>query len=421
MKRRDFLRRAAMAGLALATPLSWVRPARAEDIGSYDGPLWITINCDGGWDPTMVCDPKGNSVNQSFTPDQIVSSGPFSVAPIDFVSTFFETYKSKLMVINGIDLSTNNHQPGRRNVWSGKLGEGHPNFAALVAGCAAPDAPMAFLNEGGYEETAGLVTATRPEPGNLDFFKRIANPNFIDAQGAATYHDDQTAEMVRKARMERLQTQRSVQTLPRAKGSMDTLYTARVGQTQLKKLIQHLENPTGGNKLIRQLKLTLAAYQAGLVAGAHLSSGGFDTHSDHDNRQTSALSELFEGLQFLFDELEVTGLSDSVIVAVSSDFSRTPTYNGNNGKDHWPYTSMMLYGPGRIPGGRLVGATDDAQEILRVDPSDPSVILDDNDMTGVRITPAHIHTGLREIAGITNHPVAQQFPLSSEVHLPLFD
>ena len=117
----------------------------------------------------------------------------------------------------------------------------------------------------------------------------------------------------------------------------------------------------------------------------------------------------------------MTGLSDSVVVAVSSDFSRTPTYNGNNGKDHWPYTSMMLYGPGRIPGGRLVGATDDKQEILRVDPYDPSIILDDNDMTGVRITPAHIHRGLREIAGLTNHPVAQQFPLMTDVDIPLFD
>ncbi|MDP6947089.1 MAG: DUF1501 domain-containing protein, partial [Myxococcota bacterium] len=348
-----------MAGLAVASPLGLSRMARAEEIGSYDGPLWITINCSGGWDPTMVCDPKGNSVNQSFTTEQILTKGPFAVAPIDFVDTFFEAHKSKLMVINGIDLSTNNHEPGKRNVWSGRLGEGHPNIAALIAGCAAPDAPMAFINDGGYEETAGLVTATRPESSDLDFFKRIANPNYVDAQGADTYHDDEVADAIRKARKARLDTQRSGQTLPRARLSMDTLYTARVGQTQLKKLIKHLENPTGGNKLIRQLKLTLAAYQAGLVAGAHLSTGGFDTHDDHDNRQTSALSELFLGLEYLFEELELTGLSDSVVVMVSSDFSRTPTYNGNNGKDHWPYTSMMLYGPGRIPGGRLLGATDE--------------------------------------------------------------
>lgn len=421
MKRRDFFRAAALAGLSVATPWPLSRMARAEEIGSYDGPLWITINATGGWDPTMVCDPKGNSVNQSFTPDQIVNKGPFSVAPIDFVEAFFEAYKSKLMVINGIDLSTNNHAPGRRNVWSGNLGEGHPGIAALVAGCAAPDAPMAFINDGGYEETAGIVTATRPESNNLDFFKRIANPSYIDAQGLDRYHDDEVADTIRKARMARLNTQRSGQTLPRARHSMDTLYTARVGQGQLKKLIKHLENPTGGNKLIRQAKLTLAAYQAGLVAGAHLEATGFDTHSDHDNRQTNALQELFAGLQFLLDEIENLGLSDSVVVLVSSDFSRTPTYNGNNGKDHWPYTSMLLYGPGRIPGGRLVGATTDMQDILRVDPTDPSVVLADEDQSGVRITPAHIHQGLREIAGLSLNPLAQQFPLMASPMVSLFD
>jgi uncharacterized protein (DUF1501 family) len=421
MKRRDFLRHAAFAGLALATPFSMGRVARAEELGSYDGPLWITINATGGWDPTMVCDPKGGSINQSFTKEQIVQHGPFQVAPIDFISGFFDKYKSKLMVINGIDTSTNNHGPGRRNIWSGNLGEGYPNYAALVAGCTAPDAPMTFINDGGYEETAGLVTATRAESNNLDFFKRIANPNQIDAQGLNHYHDAEIAETIRKAQMDRLDAQRTAQTLPRVKHSMDTLYTARVGQKQLKKLIKHLENPTGGNQLIRQAKLTLAAYQAGLAVGAHLSIDGFDTHDAHDMKQTAALQELFAGLQFILDEVEDRGIAESVVVMVSSDFSRTPGYNQNNGKDHWPYTSMILYGPGRIPGGRLLGATDDNQNLLRVKPNDPTIVVADDDPSGVRITPAHIHHELREIAGVSDHMLTQNFPLMNNEVIPMFD
>ena len=69
----------------------------------------------------------------------------------------------------------------------------------------------------------------------------------------------------------------------------------------------------------------------------------------------------------------------------------------------------------------LVGATTDMQEILRVDPNDPSIILPDEDPSGVRITPAHIHHGLREIAGISNHMVAQQFPLMANPMASLFD
>ena len=70
MNRRDFLKASAMAGLAVASPLPFMKMARAEELGTYDGPLFITINATGGWDPTMVCDPKGNGINGSFTPDQ---------------------------------------------------------------------------------------------------------------------------------------------------------------------------------------------------------------------------------------------------------------------------------------------------------------------------------------------------------------
>ena len=54
MKRRDFLKTTALAGLAVAAPLPFSSIARAEDVGSYEGPLWITINASGGWDPTIV-------------------------------------------------------------------------------------------------------------------------------------------------------------------------------------------------------------------------------------------------------------------------------------------------------------------------------------------------------------------------------
>ena len=33
-----------------------------EDDG-YDGPLVLTIHANGGWDPTLFCDPKAPNVN----------------------------------------------------------------------------------------------------------------------------------------------------------------------------------------------------------------------------------------------------------------------------------------------------------------------------------------------------------------------
>ncbi len=45
----------------------------------------------------------------------------------------------------------------------------------------------------------------------------------------------------------------------------------------------------------------------------------------------------------------------------------TPAYNGTGGRDHWPYTSMLLMGPGLVT-GRAVGGYDDGFNGIGVDP-----------------------------------------------------
>ncbi len=51
-------------------------------------------------------------------------------------------------------------------------------------------------------------------------------------------------------------------------------------------------------------------------------------------------------------------LLDEVIVVAMSELGRTPRLNGAGGKDHWPYTSVLVAGPG-VAGGQVIGATDD--------------------------------------------------------------
>jgi len=394
--------------------------ARAEENSVYEGPLWITINASGGWDPTMLCDPKGGSIN-SFSTDEIQSIGPFKCPPINFVTEFFNKYKGQLTVINGLDTQTNAHEPGRRHVWSGTLSEGYPTMAALIAGVHAPAAPMAFISDGGYENTAGVVGATRADDKKLDILKLIANPNFIDAEGTNLYHDAEIGDMIQKTRMARLQGLKENQRLPRLQASMGSLYTARLGQKQLRKLTKHLGNvDTGESRLIQQARLSLAAYQAGLCVGAHLSTGGFDTHSDHDNRQSTAMQRLINGVDFIMTEAENRGIQDQIVVVVSSEFSRTPGYNSNNGKDHWPYTSMFLMAPGRVSGGRVIGATDDQQNAMRIK-TDSLEVVGDDDMSGVRIQPSMVQHALRQVAGIDQATLSNAFALPSSSAVNLFD
>ena len=411
MKRRDFIRLASLTGLAVTTPWGVSNLARAKSFSKYEGPLWITINADGGWDPTMICDPKGGEIN-SFGADEIVDIGPFKVPPLDFVTGFFNKYKDQLMVMNGIDTSTFNHKPGKRFIWSGKLGEGSPAFGALAAAAEAPELPLAFISQGGYEFTANLVAPSRAESADLDLIKKIAYPNRIDADGSEHYFEKEIEKLIRDTRTKRLDTLHDRQHLPRIKRSMSSLFTARIGQEELKQLTEYLTAPEEtNNPLKKQGKLALAAYKAGLAISANLVIGGFDTHDNHDMKQGKAMKQLLEGVDYIMEEAAAMGVADQVVILVSSEFARTPGYNAKMGKDHWPFTSMLAMGSG-IPGGKVVGGTTDKQGAMRIKPAIMETVSDD-DPTAVRLTPAHIHQGLRKLANITDHPLAKAYPLET--------
>ena len=59
MKRRDFLK----AGAALSSSLLLPCSLRANPTA----PLWIHLHAGGGWDPTMLCDPKPEVNNLGFS------------------------------------------------------------------------------------------------------------------------------------------------------------------------------------------------------------------------------------------------------------------------------------------------------------------------------------------------------------------
>jgi uncharacterized protein (DUF1501 family) len=193
------------------------------------------------------------------------------------------------------------------------------------------------------------------------------------------------------------------------------LWLAREGGDELAALEKALpkELAQGGNPLVRQAQLALAAFKAGLSVSANLTLGGFDTHGDHDDSHYPRLQELLEGVDFIVEEGERQGLSDRLVVVVGSDFGRTPHYNDGNGKDHWSITSMLLMGPG-IKGDRVIGTTDEGHRPIEVDPK----TLAPAPGKGVRITPEHVHEALRKLAGIDGSDVAAHFPLKA-APLPL--
>ena len=121
-------------------------------------------------------------------------------------------------------------------------------------------------------------------------------------------------------------------------------------------------------------------------------------HSDNDNRQSVLWDDLFAGLLALDDLLALTPaasgapLADETVVVVVSEMGRTPALNSDNGKDHWPYTSAMLFGT-PVAGDQQIGGFDENFSGKTVD-------LASGDLgPGVVPTTSHIGATLLALAG----------------------
>ena len=85
-------------------------------------------------------------------------------------------------------------------------------------------------------------------------------------------------------------------------------------------------------------------------------------------------------------------------MVVLSEMGRTPMLNGFNGKDHWPYTSALLFGPG-ITGDRVIGGFDESYYGLTIDPATA-----EPDPNGTVLSAEALGATLLQYAGVDPNP-----------------
>ena len=159
-------------------------------------------------------------------------------------------------------------------------------------------------------------------------------------------------------------------------------------------------------RMSQQADIALASFKAGVCVSANLTIGQFDSHNNNDEDQMKLIPEFLAGIDYLLRRAEDLKIREQLVVVVQSEMGRTPNYNNGNGKDHWSVGSVLFLGRG-IKGNRVVGATDEKQFAVPVDPK--TLALDKE--KGIRVRPEHVHQALREYAGIADHPLSKKFPL----------
>jgi len=412
--RRDFLKLCGLAGLGVAVPLRfpWATGAEARN-APYDGPYYVVINAEGGWDTTYLMDPKGiNEINHLYKEGDILTKGAHKFAPTDkhkqagmSNEEFFGEFGDDLLVLNGLDYSVNNHAPGARYMATGKLDStAYPTFAALVAGCKGLACPLSFLTFGGYSATGNLVAMSRVP--YLPSLRSLANADALEGNERSPYHDRFALDRIERTLEANLQTRSAPPRLPRAERAENMLFAAQANSLSLARVTPHLSRDIPRERLAQHAEIALASFKAGVCVSANLNIAGFDSHDDNDNKQMRLIPELLAGVAYLIRRAESLKIRDRLVVIVQSEMGRTPDYRRGTGKDHWSVGSVMFLGRG-IKGNRVIGATD--EKLFGV-PLNPQTLACDKDKC-IRVRPEQVHAALRELAGIADHAFSRRFPL----------
>ncbi len=412
---------------------------------AFNGPYWLIIEAAGGWDPTSFCDPKGfglgvNGDINNYDQNDIRQAGNIHYAPppdsfandtsLFSNQDFFDAHFQRLLVLNGLNYGTNSHAVGQTASWTGSRALNYPSIGALIASEMAPDYSLPFVanRNAPVSKTNGLVPATMISGGSdLNAIREIAFPNRTNVSQTNQYHSNNVRSLIDTASASRRQRQMAENRLLRLQNALGQHNASRNRDAaSLRTFVNNLNAASAPNSYVNgrsnarnmfnQAQIAFAAFEAGAAATAQIGIGSFDTHSDHDARHYPRLMDYLAAVDNIISDAMARGIGNNLIIVMGSDFGRTNKYNSDNGKDHWPHTSMMLWAaPGHIQGDRVVGATDDLQRSMAVNPN--TLALDSN---GVEITPEYLHQALRSLAGIDMNPaVAGNFPFAEQV-LPIF-
>jgi uncharacterized protein (DUF1501 family) len=107
----------------------------------------------------------------------------------------------------------------------------------------------------------------------------------------------------------------------------------------------------GGNDLAKQLDVVARCIAANAPTRVYsVQLGGFDTHADEKNTQTTLLGQLDAAVSAFVDKIATNSHGPDVVVALYSEFGRRVTANASNGTDHGTASNIFVIGP-KVNGG----------------------------------------------------------------------
>lgn len=425
MDRRTFLH-ASAAGLTLgSTGLALPRRARAA-APSADDLRFVFVFASGGWDTTRVFAPEFDNGGVDMEPEaERATSG--NITWVDHpsrpaVRAFMEANHHRLLVVNGVLVRSIAHEICTMLALTGGSSGLDPDWAALLASALSDRFTLPHLVIGGPSFPGELVAdvARTGSAGQLEALLSgdilAWNDRYVGTPSTPWQNTIDRYVARRAAGREQSSHSPVDQALARE-------YAAATRAAMGLKGYRYVMDFTGGAELGTQAVVAADALALGLCRCVTLGHAGeqglgWDSHADNDATQAANFEGLFGGLAELMALLDQTpavgglagtgSLADQTVVVVMSEMGRTPQLNLTNGKDHWPYTSVMLLGPGlstdRVIGGYDGGFAGQTVDLASGEAGGDSIIMAEAVGAGLLqlagIDPAAHVTGTAPLAGM---------------------
>lgn len=367
MNRRSFL-----GGSALAMALPSLLLARRGKAAPADGDLrFVFVFASGGWDTTRVFAPVFDNPDV----DMEGAAQPASEGGISWVdhpnrprvSAFMRGNAHRMVVVNGILVRAIAHDICTMLALTGGSSGLDPDWATILANAAAERFTLPHLVVGGPNFSGDMVTSVA-RTGSASQLAALLSGDILERNDR--YIGSPSAPV--ESAVDRFVRRRAV---ARASGShspvdqaLANTFASATDAAQGLKDYQYIMDFSAGTSLADQARVAVDALRLGLCRSVTLGFEGggglgWDSHADNDATQGPLFESLFTGLGELMGLLDTTAaedggiLAERTVVVVMSEMARTPQLNATLGKDHWPYTSMMLMGPG-LAHGRVLGGYD---------------------------------------------------------------
>ncbi len=407
LSRRRLLQ-AGAAGLLLPRPLL---------AASGNERRFLFIFARGGWDQSYCFAPEMLSMD-GVSADPTGRSETINGIPFvqgddrPSVTSFFEDYGDRTCVINGLEVRSIAHEMCTRLMLTGSPDPIGDDWAALMsAKNPLPlDMPHVLVNGPSYSDkhTSSVVRI-----GLAGQFDTLLDGTALTASDLAASPLPDSVEDEVEAYLRQRSEANALAAWPGDEARFHEGYGQTLGHMGNVRAVRDELDLSAAEDFGDRLELIVSCFELGLSRCGLATHDGFqdygwDSHGANE-KQTLHFEEIFGYVNQLMQTLdERTGLdgkplSEDTTVVLFSEMGRTPYLNGDQGKDHWTFTSSVLIGAG-VAGGQAIGGYDDDVFGEHVDLASGATV---SETEGTRLGVGHFGATLLALADIDHTPYTE--------------